>query len=123
MKLVAVEGLTISHSLGSIASGGSFTVTSIPSVTVFAEGSAVYRGMLNFSWAGGTYSGHAASGTGSIPITAEKVRADGSFVCREGDSGTMSGTYANPSPPPATLPFSGAEVYISNAGQTKVGAK
>jgi hypothetical protein len=126
LKEIAVEGLTISHSTGSNLSGGSFTITSTPSIKVKAEGKGIYRGTLNFSFSGGTYAGgvsSSATGSGSINFTATKTKADGQFVLRKDDSGTVSGTYQVPPPPPGvTSPFT-ASVEISDANQTKVKAE
>lgn len=126
LKEIAVEGLTISHSTGSSLSGGSFTITSSPSIKVKAEGKGVYRGTLTFSFSGGNYTGGvsgSAAGAGSINFTAIKTKADGQFVLRKDDSGTVSGTYQpTGSPPPPPAPFS-ANVEISDANQTKVKAE
>ena len=119
MKPIAVEGMTISHGAGSPAAGGTFSITTLPSTTVFLEGSAVYRGTVAFNWSGGTYLGNAATGSGTITVTATKVLVDGSLVLREDDTGEMSGSYTNPSPPPATIAFANAPVVVSNAGQTR----
>lgn len=130
LKEVAVDGLTLSHSIGSPITGGTFFITSIPSIKVKAEGNGVYSGTLNFTFSGGTYSGGVpgtASGSGSINPTATKTKADGNLVLRVDDNGTMAGSYeqTNPTPPPPTIsiPFSGVGVEISNAGQIKVKAE
>lgn len=122
---VAVVGLTISHGSGSTITGGSFVITSSPSSKVKAGGAFVYRGTINFTFSGGsepTVTAGSVTGSGSISFTATKTKADGQFVIREGDTGTLTGTGTNPSPPPPTLPVSGS-VEISNAGQTKVKAQ
>lgn len=130
LELLGVEGLTIDHDTGSNVSGGTFTITSIASLKVKCEGKGVYKGTLSFTFSGGTCSGpppdsgSTAVGSGTINITALKSKVEGDFVIREGDIGTMSGTYVatNPSPPPATIPgvFTNQPVKITDAGQTKV---
>lgn len=134
LKFIGVDGLTIDHGIGSTCSGGTFTITSIPSLKVKAGGKGVYRGTLNFTWSGGNCSGPvpngipgSASGNGSINVTATKVKAEGQFVIRVDDTGTMSGSYTatNPAPPPPTIPgsFVNQPVKISNAGQDVVKAE
>ena len=121
-KLLAVDGLTISHSSGSPVSGGSFTVTSLPSLKMNAESKGVYRGVLAFTFTGGTHSSGtpgSALGAGTINFTATKNKIDGQFVLRVDDAGSMTGTYIPPSVPPPTVPFS-SDVEISDAGQSKV---
>lgn len=121
-KLLAVEGLTINHSAGSPVSGGSFSVTSIASTKMKAEGNGVYRGTLSFTFTGGTHSS-GTSGTavasGTISFTATKNKIDGQFVLREGDTGSMTGTYVPPATPPPTVPFT-SDVEITAAGQSTV---
>ena len=128
LKEIAVDGLTIDHDSGSIVSGGSFTITSIPSLKVKCENKGVYTGTLSFSFSGGYVSpddsGTTGTGTGTIMFTAQKVKAENQFVLRKGDTGTMSGTYVkiNPAAPPPTVPgtFTNQPVKITDAGQTKV---
>jgi len=132
-EFIGVSGLTIGHGAGSNVSGGTFTITSVPSIKVKADGKGVYKGTLVFTFTGGSCSGpppdsaSTAVGAGTIDITATKVKADGSFVIREGDTGSMSGTYVatNPAPPPPTVPgvFTDQPVEITDAGQTKVRAE
>lgn len=125
LKLIGVDGLTIVHSAGSPISGGTFTITSTPSVKVKAQGKGVYSGVLSFTFAGGNMSGITAesfTGAGTINPTAIYVKADGALVIREGDTGTLTGSGTNPSPPPPTVPGTGG-VEISVAGQTKVKAQ
>ena len=128
-ELVAVEGLTIDHSAGSLASGGTFSIISIASTKVKLQGNGVYKMQLQVSWTGGNYSG-GVTGTALtttpvvISATATKVKVEGGEVLRLGDSGTMTGTYtlAGLSPVPNT-PFSGAKIEITDSGQDKVKAK
>ena len=122
-KAIAVQGCTIAHDTGSGASGGTFTVTSVPSIKCKAGGNGIYKGTLAFTWAGGNYTGGVPGtgvASGTINFTATKTKADGQFVLRQDDTGTMNGTVGNPSGTPPTLPITSAPVKISNAGQTKV---
>ena len=123
-KAIAVQGCVISHGTGSTISGGVFTITSIPSTKVRAEGKGVYAEKIDFTFAGGsepTVTSGTVEGSGSIPATATKNKSEGKLVVREGDTGTLTGTGENPSPPPTTLPLTGP-VEVSFAGQTKVKA-
>lgn len=125
LELIAVVGCTIDHAAGSTITGGSFTIVTAPSVKVFAQGLAVYRLLINFTFTGGsepTVTAGTVTGAGSIVASAIKTRADGSFVLREGDTGVLVGTGTNPSPPPPTLPVSGP-VEITVAGQIKAKAQ
>lgn len=125
LKPIGVDGLTIDHVVGSPVSGGTFTITSTPSLKVKAEGKGVYSGTLNFTFAGGNGPGAVdgtVTATGSINPTAVYVKADGSLVIREDDVGNMTGTGTNSNPPPPTVPIFGV-VEITNAGQTKVKAQ
>ena len=123
-KLIAVEGLTIDHSLGSPVSGGTFTITSQPSLKYSIKNVSfkkVYRGTLAFTFAGGTHSSgttNSAVATGTINFTATKNKIDNQFVLRIDDSGSMTGTYVPPSVPPPTVPFT-SNVEITDAGQDK----
>ena len=121
-EFIAVEGLTIDHSSGSPVSGGTFTVTSSPSLKMNALGNGVYRGTLAFTFSGGTHSSgtpNSALGSGTISFTATKNKIDNLFVLRVGDTGSMTGTYVPPSTPPPTVPFT-SNVEITDAGQDKV---
>lgn len=125
LELIAVEGCTIAHDSGSGISGGSFTITSVASTKVKAEGKGVYKLEIAFTFAGGSESTVVAgsvTGGGTISATATKTKAEGQLVVREGDTGTLTGAGTNPAPPPPTLPVSG-DVIISVAGQTKVNAQ
>lgn len=135
-EAIGVVGLTIDHASGSNTSAGSFTVTSPPSISCKAEGQFMYKGTLLFSFLGGnssdTLGGTGAFtpgtvlGTGSIDPTAEKVKADGQLVIRDGDSGsfmTLFGTFVPSSsgtPVPNTPIPTMTDVEITNANQTKV---
>jgi len=125
MELIAVEGLTIDHKAGSLVSGGSFTVTSTPSLKLKAKVGllfkGVYRGTLAFTFSGGSHSSGtsgSALGAGTIDFTATKNKIDEKFVLRENDGGSMTGTYVPPAVPPPTVSFT-SDVEITVAGQTK----
>jgi hypothetical protein len=128
-EFVAVEGLTIDHSTGSLASGGTFSIVSSASTKAKCKDKGIYTVKLEATWSGGNYSG-GVTGTALtaapavITATATKMKVEGGYVMRLGDSGTMSGTYtlAGLSPVPNT-PFSGASIEITDAGQDKVKAK
>jgi hypothetical protein len=126
-KEIGVDGLTIGHGIGSTCSGGTFTITSVPSLKVKAGGKGVYKGTLSFTWSGGNHIGGVpatALGSGTINFSSSKVKADNQFVIRLDDTGTMSGTYTQPgSPPVPGILFSNQPVKISNAGQTVVKAE
>jgi len=123
-KLLAVEGLTISHSSGSAVSGGTFTITSAPSLKYAVKNvtfKKVYRGTLTFTFTGGSHSSGtsgSATGAGTINFTATKNKIDGQFVLRVEDTGTLTGVYIPPSVPPPTVAFT-SNVEISDAGQSK----
>lgn len=119
---VGVDGLTIDHSPGSPISGGSFTVTSVPSTKLIAEGKGAYRGPLTFTFSGGNMSGMvpgSVTGGGTINPTATKMSDGGLFVIREGDAGTLIGT-AVPTGGGST-PVSG-DVEVTDPAQTKLRA-
>jgi len=125
-EYIGVDGLTIAHSSGSPISSGSFVITSTPSVKVLADGKGVFSGPLTFTFSGGTATGfvsNSINGGGTINPTTVKVKADGSFVIREGDSGTLNGTGITlPDPPGTAGPISGG-VEITAANQAKVRAQ
>jgi len=117
---VANEDLTLDHGALSPISGGTFTVQSVPSPFVKAEGKGVYSQQLLYIFSNGNASGFvdgsvASVGPQTIPATAVFCKEGGKLVMREGDFGTMScsgtltaggtGTVAGP-------------VEISDAGQT-----
>ena len=125
LELIAVEGCTIIHSVGSPISGGTFTITTPASLNTKVDGKGVYSASIAFTFAGGDGAG-ATSGTvaggGTIAATAVYVKDDGAVVSREGDTGTLTAVGTNSAPPPPTLPFVG-NVEISVAGQTTVKAE
>lgn len=114
----------LDHGSESTISGGSFSITSSPSVKTKAGGKGVYRGPLVFTFKGGNAPGFA---TGSVftpsPVTinpaAQKVKAEFLPVVREGDSGTMVCQGTTTDVPPKTATVSGP-VEVASAGQLKV---
>lgn len=76
---------------------------------------------------GGLYS--FVGGSGSVSVTAEKVKADGEIVLREGDTGSCSGDHTA-IPPGGWILTSGptpvscsCDVEVTKAGQTKAKAE
>lgn len=122
LKEIAVTGLTLDHSPGSVIEGGEFTITSIASVKVKGEGKDVYHTQIAFTFALGDSEGfdpESIAGGGTIMATASKVRVETGFVMRVGDSGTLvaAGTVSGS---PTAISDS---VEITNANQTKVKAQ
>jgi len=115
----------IDHSAGSAISGGVFTIVSAPSSKVFADGSAVYRGPLRYTFSGGSAGGF-VSGTLATIIpqiirpTAEYIVIDNQAPIRLEDFGTMNvvGTLTSGGSGSLSGP-----VEIIDAGQNKVLAK
>ena len=108
----------IDHGSGSPISGGTFLITSVPSGMVRAEGAGVHVTPLAYSFSGGDATGFvpgSIAGAGAIPATAVKVRAEGAFVMREGDSAIMNAT-GTPTGG-GSAPISGP-VEVSDAGQS-----
>ena len=124
-KFIAVEGCTLAHKSGSQVSGGVFTITSVASLKVKCESKGVYKTDLQYTFAGGNFSGMVAGSVATtspqtISATSIKCKADGSFVMRVEDFGTMTAQgVLNPPPPGVTAPAVGL-VEISDAGQVKV---
>lgn len=124
MEAVMTTAGLIAHALGSVISGGTFTIISIPSATVRAEGQAVYRGPLRYTFAGGNSSGFdpgtvATTVPQIIQPTAVKVSADGLKVIRENDTGQMAAVGTVSGTPTAVV----GPVEVSDAGQDKVQAE
>lgn len=120
LEAIMNEDGVIDHNTGSVISGGSFTVTSVPSSNVKAEGKGVFRGPLSGTFTGGNATGFisgSVAGNFTINPTATAVKADGLPVVREGDTGTLTaaGTIDPPATPP-TGPVAG-EVVVASAGQ------
>lgn len=119
MRALANANCIIDHSSGSIVSGGTFTLTSIPSFKVIAEGLGVFFGEVTASFIGGTISGgdpNTAYGTCAIPAGLVKVDNGSIPAAAEGDTGTLNGFYLISGTP---TPFS-ASVEITDAGQASV---
>ena len=135
MKLIVNEDGEIAHATGSKTSGGTFTITSIPSLKTTAEGKKIYNGELLFSFSGGdssetlggtgTVVPSTVSGTGSISPSANKCFDNNNPIVLEGDEGSftvLTGTFVPTStgtPAPLT-PLPPTDVLISSAGQNKV---
>jgi len=132
MENVANTDAVLAHQLGSLISGGVFTIVSAPSLKVKALGKGVYTDPLQFTFAGGNASGFIAGTVATtapvdMPASATKCKAlDAAaamaLVMREGDSVVMgcTGEIDPPPTPPAspTGPVAGG-VEILTAGQTK----
>jgi len=123
LKAIAVQGLTLAPQ--GIVSGGTITISSVPSTKVKAEGHGVYSGTFQFSIVGANATGYdpgtvLSVAPGVISPTAMKVKVGGQPVIRVDDqapavamTGTIGGT-----PTPFAEPFK-----ITDAGQTKVAAQ
>jgi hypothetical protein len=123
LELVMNQDGTVGHDTGSLVSGGSFIITSVPSTKTKVEGKGVYRGPLAGTFVGGNATGFvpgSVAGAWTIAPTAVACRDDGLPVIRAGDTGTLAGvgTIAPPAVPP-TGPVVG-NVVVSNAGQAVV---
>ena len=100
------EAGQIQHSVGSIISGGVFTITSLPSTKMKIQNNGVFRGDLNISFSGGNMPGMvpgSVSGSGIISPTAQKNKTENLFVIRNNDSGNLNGTAEPISPPPPVV--------------------
>ena len=121
LKEIAVDGCILNHKTGSLISGGTFTISSIPSTKVKCMEKGVFETPLQFTFSGGNAPtcdpGTVATiSPQNINSMAQKVKADSKLVMLKEDFTIMSamGTLAgNP------VPIFGA-VEISDAGQTKV---
>lgn len=115
-KDIAVDGCSFSSS-----KGGSVTATSTPSFNCKAGGKGIYKDSLGVSVSlasDGTCT--LGNGSGSIPSTASKCKADGSLVMRVDDEVSVDCVGQDfSSGPPVPCNFS-TTVKISNAGQSKV---
>jgi hypothetical protein len=121
-ELLAVEGLTLSHKVGSPISGGSFSIVSSPSSKTKENGKGIYVSPLQFTFSGGSASGFVPGSIATlvpqaINATAQKTKDYGILVIRKGDSGTMicQGTLISGGPGPIS-----GDVEISDSGQDKV---
>lgn len=115
MEEVANAGCLVSATLGAVA-----TAIPAPSLTSKAGILGILTGTLDVALIGGisgTCTGKA--GTGTIEYTAEKIKVDGEFVLRKGDTGTgtVNGTDSATSGGHCTFDV---DLEIIDAGQTKV---
>lgn len=113
----------LGHAAGSLVSGGVFTITSVPSLKVRADGKGIYRGPLQYTFSGGNASGFDSGSVATtvpqaIQPTAIKVRADGFAVIRLGDSGQMAAVGTVSGTPTTVVGL----VEVSDAGQDVVRA-
>lgn len=123
LKELAVQGATIAHDSGSPISGGTFSITSVPSLKVKAEGNGVYKTPLLYTFAGGNAAGFVpgsvlTTAPQSISATAQKCKAENLPVMRIDDSGVMNAIGTLPPPAGGTAPIAGP-VIIDDAGQVK----
>jgi hypothetical protein len=123
IEVMNLDG-AIDHSDGSPISGGIFTIISQSSVKVKALGKGVYRGPLQYSFAGGDADGFdpgsvLTAAPQIINPTAVKTKADFLEVIRLGDFGVMTATGSVSGTP---TPIAG-QVEVVDAGQDKVKAK
>lgn len=124
MKLIMNQSGQLGHRVGSIITGGVFTIISQPSIKVKIDGAGVYRGPLQYVFAGGSSAGFdpgtvATTAPQVINPSAAKVKVDGLSVILEGDFGVLAaqGTVAG-----VPTPIAG-QAEIASAGQTKVSAR
>lgn len=117
-KAVAVLGATV---MIQPPFSGIVTVTSIPSLKVFADNKAVYSGnlMVALSNVSGTGVMNGA-GTGIISPTAIKTKADSKFVLRVDDENSAINVTGTISTTPFTSTSWTVDVKIVAAGQIKV---
>lgn len=117
-KEIAVDGMTLEFVNPS--DSGSLSIVTSPSTKGKAENKEIYKGNVTVSVSGFENSSvSAGSGAGVLIPTTIKTKLENEFVLREEDTGTLTGTGTNKTPPPATLPFS-TSIKISDAGQSKV---
>ena len=120
LKEFAVEGLTFKFV--NPAHSGTVTVTGAASTKAkkIPENKFVYLNNLSISISNGSDGSITnATGTGTMTATATKNKCEGVFPLRKGDqSGIITMTGTNPSPPPATAQYT-TQVEIDDPGQTK----
>lgn len=120
MKLVAVEGMTIEYTVGSVVASAT-EVLGPASLTVSVDGKGVYAGSLSISVTNATDGSGASAGMGSgvfVP-SSSYCTADGEKVLLEGDEATIqvAGTKSGE-------PFSWTlTAKIKSAGQDSVSAE
>lgn len=107
MTAIFTQGGHIEHDIGSLVSGGSFSITSSPSSKVKVVSNFIFTSPLSVSFSGGNMSGMvpgSVNGVGTISATASKTK-QGTFVMRNNDTGTLVGT-AQPSGGGSPVPVS-----------------
>jgi hypothetical protein len=124
-KLIAVDGCTLNHKSGSIISGGTFTVTSVPDTKAKCSNKGIYKTPLLYTFLGGNCStpacvpgSVATTAPQSITATASKTKASSILVMRLNDFGTMTAEGTLAADGVTKVPVVGI-VEISVAGQTK----
>lgn len=113
---------TVDHDTGSIISGGTFAITSVPSTNVKTAGKGVHRGTLAGTLSGANATGFVngtVAGNWSITGTGANTKVDGQPTVRERDVGTFNGTGTIPPPTGGTGPVAGP-VVVDSAGQGEV---
>lgn len=121
---LAVDGCALEHDTGSLISGGSFTITSVPSTVTKEDNKGVYTTPMTYTFSGGSAAGFVANTvmtTAPAVIAATAIKTKDNFlpVMRKGDSGVMTCIGTLPPPTGGTAPVAGP-VKIGDAGQTKV---
>jgi hypothetical protein len=116
----------LGHADGSLVSGGVFTIVSTPSVKNRAVGAGVYRGPLQYTFAGGDADGFIPGSINTVTPqvinpTSTEARVDALAPIRLGDSGQMicAGIVEG-----GTTPIIGVIgiTEVADAGQDKVRA-
>lgn len=121
---IANSNCTLNHGISPVT-GGIFVITSLSSIKVKAGSAGVHRGSINFTFSGGSCIlppcvPGTVTGSGIIPPSAIKVKADNLLVMRKDDNVVIT-MYGNSIVPPF-LPIAiiGCEVKIVTSGQIKV---
>lgn len=121
MSLEFIANNNMSFKFINPAHSGSIVIVTPPSTKVKAGGVGVHINNMAIVITGGTDGMvTAASGSGTFPATASKVKADGALVLRKGDQSidiVMTGV--NPDSSPGTYT---TKVEIDDPGQDKVKA-
>ena len=121
-EFLATTGCSLGHGIGSIISGGTFTVISTGDIKKKLGGVNVIFTKVDFTFVGGSASGcdpGTVAGGGSVLASSIKVRKKGTtdFVVRQNDestTGPFAGTIGgNP------VPLGNQPVKVIAAGQTK----
>jgi hypothetical protein len=120
-KLIAVQGMTLSDTLGGAPV---ITINTSPSIKVKAENKGIYSGGISITVASGSVSSKGCTLTsaaiGTISPTALKVKENGQLVNRQDDEVSISGPGLTGGGSGCTATFN---IKITNAGQTKVKAE